>query len=87
MELIFTVKFWLIVGFCLSILEVFSGFFIAMSFGIAGFAMAVLLKAWPSLFTEWYEILFVYSAISLLVASLACRTFRKNQTEKADVND
>ena len=70
MEIIFTVKFWLIVGFCLSTLEVFSGFFIALSFGIAGFVMAGLLKIWPTLLTEWYEVVFTYSAISLFVASL-----------------
>ena len=87
MELIFTVKFWLIVGLGLSILEIFTGFFIALSFGIAGFAMAGLLKVWPTIFTEWYEIVFVYSLTSLLVASLAWKYFRKNQTAQQDIND
>ncbi len=87
MELIFTAKFWLIVGLCLSILEVFSGFFFALSFGVASFAMVVLLKVWPTLLTEWYEVVFVYSTLSLSVASLASSKFRKTQAANQDIND
>jgi membrane protein implicated in regulation of membrane protease activity len=81
------VKFWLIVGLCLSIVEIFSGFFIALSFGVGAFLMAGLLAAWPNLLTEWYQVVFVYCAISLLVASLAWRKFKKNQLDTTDVND
>lgn len=87
MALIFTVEFWLTVGFVLSILEVFSGFFIALSFGIAGFILAGLLKVSPALFTEWYEIAFIYSVISLLIVFLARKIFVKSQTIEHDVND
>ena len=84
----FTVEFWLILGLFLSILEVFTGFFIALSFGIAGFAMAGLLKIWPVLLTEWYEAVFAYSLISLLVVTAfsAWKRFGKNQLRK-DIND
>lgn len=87
MELIFTVKFWLIAGLILSILEIFSGLFFALSFGIAGFAMAGLLKIAPQLLTEWYEVIFVYSVFGLAIASLALNKFKKNQTQTPDIND
>ncbi len=89
MELFFTVEFWLIIGLCLSILEVFTGLFIAFSFGIAGFTMAGLLKVWPTLLTEWYEVVFIYSVTGLLVtmAFLAWGKFRKNQLRNQDIND
>lgn len=87
MELIFTVEFWLIVGLCLSILEVFSGLFVALSFGVASFGMALLLKVWPTLLTEWYEVVFIHSTISLSVASLAWSKFRKTQASNQDIND
>lgn len=87
MALIFTVEFWLTVGFVLSILEIFSGFFIALSFGIAGFILAVLLKVLPELFTEWYEIALIYSVISLLIVFLSRKIFIKSKAIKHDVND
>ncbi|MDM8537560.1 hypothetical protein QUF70_12450 [Desulfobacterales bacterium HSG17] len=87
MELLFSVKLWIIIGLCLSIIEVFSGLFFALSFGIAGFIMAGLLKVWPTLLTEWYEVIFIYSVISLLVASLAWKKFIKTQAQQQDIND
>lgn len=87
MALIFTVEFWLTVGFVLSILEIFSGFFIALSFGIAGFILAALLKVLPALFTEWYEIALIYSVISLLIVFLSRKISTKSKAIKHDVND
>ena len=87
MTFIFLVKFWLIVGLCLSILEVFSGLFIALSFGIAGFVMAGVLAVWPSFLTEWYEVVFTYSVISLIISSVAWKVFGKNLSTKHDIND
>lgn len=87
MELIFTVKFWLIVGFGLAILEVFTGFFIALSFGVAAFAMAGLFLVWPTLLTEWYEVLFVFGLISLIFTSISWRLFNNTQGSKQDIND
>ncbi len=87
MELIFTVNFWIIIGLVLLILEVFSGLFFALSFGIAGFIMAGWLKIAPQSLTEWYEIIFIYSVVSLSIASLAWKKLRNNQNKISDIND
>lgn len=87
MELVFTVNFWLIMGFSLLILEIFSGFFVALSFAIGSFVMALLLQLWPTLLNSWYEIIFLYSVISLLVTFSTWKIFKKNQETQADIND
>jgi membrane protein implicated in regulation of membrane protease activity len=87
MELIFTIKFWLIVGLALSVLEVFSGLFFALSFGIAAFAIAGWLQIAPQSLTEWYEVIFIYSIFSLFIASLAWKKIKINQNKSVDIND
>ena len=87
MELIFTIEFWIIIGLILFILEIFSGSFIALSFGISGIIMAGLFKVLPTLLTEWYEVTFIYSVISLLIAFLARKIFLKSKIIKHDIND
>lgn len=87
MELLISLKFWIIVGLLLSIAEIFTGIFIALSLGIAAFIMVALLEFFPSLFSEWYEIIFVYSIFSIIVTSMFWYWKVKVKKLHKDIND
>ncbi len=87
MEILYSINFWLIVGFFLAILEIFSGLFIALCFSVASFLMAIVFWLWPNIGIEWYEIIFLHSFIGFSVASLTWLKLRRNQKELPDIND
>jgi membrane protein implicated in regulation of membrane protease activity len=87
MEILISLKFWIIIGLLLSITEIFTGIFLGLSLGISAFIMAIVFYFFPNLFEEWYEILFVYSIFSIAVNSLFWYWKVKVKKPKRDIND
>jgi|SaaInlV_200m_DNA_4_1039719.scaffolds.fasta_scaffold24783_2 membrane protein implicated in regulation of membrane protease activity len=65
---VFSVDFWLIIGTVMVFVEIFTGDFTALSFGIAAYLVTAVLLCQPTLFLHWYNMLLLYSIFTLLIA-------------------
>lgn len=85
--LLSSVNFWLVVGLVFASLEIVTGVFIALSFGISAFIMAGVFYFWPNIFDHWYEIAFVYSILSVGISSVFWYWRTKVKVPGKDIND
>lgn len=85
--MIFDYQFWIIIGVLLCILEVLSGFFISLTFGITALCMALLLFISPHIFPNWYILLAFYCAASFTSSYFIWKKYSSKEKEQIDIND
>ena len=84
---LFTAKFWLALGAALGIVEIFTGTFYALAFGVAALVLSGLLALWPGLLTLWYQVALAYSVLALAMSVMAYRWHQRSVGQQTDINE
>jgi membrane protein implicated in regulation of membrane protease activity len=84
--MLFNPDFWIIIAVLLCVLEVFTGAFISLSFGISAIIIYGILKLFPDFVTTWYEILFIYGLLCFILSVIMWYFFGKKNTAP-DINE
>ena len=84
--MLFDPNFWIILGVLLCVLEIFTGLFVSLSFGLSAFIIYGFLKSMPKLIDSWYELLFSYGLVGLIL-SIIMWYFFGNKDKSIDIND
>ncbi len=84
--MLFTASFWIIVAVSLFALEIFTGLFISLSFGISALMIAGIIYLYPDLIISYSELFFIFGLLGLVLSIIMWYFLGKRDTQP-DINE